>query len=190
MSVRGKIIIAASVVWFLVETAYGAHRRALLQILALPLFLSIVVAIVLSFAWVFLGWRQHRWRAAVPFVVCLLLCFGSLAAALSIRQRLFDWALPSYEAVVQQMQAGTIAITTNWSRIPAAEAQARLVYEVIAQRDTNGVLTVVFFTENSFPARSSGYLYSSSGAIEPSAFRFSGWPTRIQVRPEWFYVSH
>jgi hypothetical protein len=189
MSRRGKIVVAVSVIWIFAGTAYWAHRRGLLQLLSLPLFLGMLAAIPLSFIWIFRDWRQHRWLAALPFMVCILSFVGSFQMAMSVRDRLFDWALPSYEMVVQQMQAGRFIVTTNWSQIPGAEAQARLAYEVYAQKDTNGVFTVEFLTEGGFPARHSGYLYSSSGVIEPGSLPFARWPP-IKLRPKWFYVSH
>jgi hypothetical protein len=189
MSRRGKIAIVFSEVWFVVGTAYYAHR-GILQFIAVPMLLGILVVAVLTFMWVFADWRRYGWRSVLPFLICVFSLVGSFAAALRIREVIFEWPLPSYEALVRQMQTGEILVTNlNRSYIPGAESQARLAYSVAAWRDTNGVLTVEIQTEAGFPGMHSGYLFCSAGVIAPDSVADKRWPGRRQVRPQWFFVS-
>ena len=107
----------------------------------------------------------------------------------TVHQALFAWALPSYEQVVGEIQAGRIVVTEKFDRIPEAEARARLAYAVFAQRQPDGTLLVEFLTESGFPVKHSGYLYSSSGTIEKGASIDSRWPIKRKVREHWFYIS-
>ena len=106
-----------------------------------------------------------------------------------IRHVIFVRSLPSYEAIVQQMESGRILVSTNFNPVPQAVPLAPLTYVVLAQRDTNGVLAVAFMTESGFPVMHSGYLYVSSGIIEPGSTEDSLWPIRKEERPRWFFIS-
>jgi hypothetical protein len=87
------------------------------------------------------------------------------------------------------MESGSIVVSDKFDRIPQAETEARLVYRVFAEKDTNGVLMVEFDTESGFPVKHSGYLYSSSGTIEPGSQMDSRWTFRQEVKSRWFYIS-
>src|SRR5207244_13650063 len=91
-----------------------------------------------------------------------------------VSHAVFAWSLPSYERVVQQIESGSIPVSAEFAKIRQAEREARLAYGVFAGKDTNGILTVVFFTESGFPALHSGYMYRSSG--EMSSGLESRWP--------------
>jgi hypothetical protein len=189
MTQRGKMVTLLSVVWFVVGTAYYAHR-GILQIIAVPLLFGMLTAIVLSFVWVFGDWRRVGWRAALPFLICVLSVVSSFALAIKVRQKIFEWSLPSYEAVVRQMLAGKIAVTTNRSWMPELVSQARFAYSVSAWRETNGVLTVEILTEGGFPVKHSGYLFCSGGVIAPGSIADERWPARRQLKPQWFYITN
>jgi hypothetical protein len=153
-----------------------------------------LVAIVLSFVWIFMDWSRVRWRSALPFLICVLSLIGSFELALRIREQIFEWSLPSYEAIVQQMQSGKILVPTNKLprsvSIPDTLPQPRLAQSIGACRDTNGVLMVEIMTEGGFPVSHSGYLFSSSGWIAPGSEADGFYRARRQVRPQWFYVTH
>jgi hypothetical protein len=191
MSRRGKFVVVASVIWFVLFTTYAAHRRSIiLQLLGMWAMVCFFVAFVISIVCIFSEWRHRRWRSLLPFAVCVVLAVISSEMVETIRHAIFVRSLPSYEAVVHQMESGRIPVSSNLSRIPQAEAQARLVYAVLAQKDTNGILIVEFLTEAGFPVRHSGYLYSSSGVVEPGSLEGSRWPIRREERPRWFYISN
>ena len=189
MSRFGKFVVFVSAVWCIGAVALFTRRTPLLQLLSLPLALLFFAAIVVSLGCVFFEWRQHRWRSIVPLASCVIAAFLSGMLVRTARHFVFAWALPSYEVVVHQMESGSILVSTNFANIPRAEAEARLAYRVFAQRDTNGVLVVEFDTESGFPVKHSGYLYSSSGVIEPGSRMDSRWPIRQELRSRWFYIS-
>jgi hypothetical protein len=183
-----------SLVWFVLGTTYCSHRWQLLQFIATPVFFGILLAVPLSFVWMFMDWKRVGWRSAPPFFLCLVSLIGSLALALTIRERIFEWSLPSHEAVVHHMEAGNIPVPTNklpaLISIPSTLRQPRLAHSVAACRDTNGVLIVEILTEGGFPVSHSGYLVSSSGSITPGSDADGFYRARRQVRPQWFYITY
>lgn len=188
MSRAGKIIVWVAAVWFVVFTVEGAHRGSdLLMLFSLVASLFLLGALVTSVVRVFADWRQHRWRAFVPFAVCLFAVVAAVAAIRTARRMIFAWSLPSYEAVVRQMEAGSIPVPDKLTPIPEAQHQARLAWAVLAQKGSDGTLTVEFLTESGFPVKHSGYLYSSSGSLDASEAR--RWPIRHEEKPKWFYIS-
>lgn len=187
MSRAGKIAVVVSVICCVGFTVLFSHRTDLWQLLTLPLIPCFLVAIITSVVCIFSQWRQCRWRSVLPFAFCVLSVFVSIVLVYLIREAMLVWSFPSYEAVVRQMESGSIPVGTKLSRIPQAEPMARLAYRVFAQKDTNGVLTVEFWTEGGFPVKHSGYLYVSSGVIETGA-RWR-WTMRHKVRSKWFYFS-
>jgi hypothetical protein len=185
-----KIIGVVCLVWCVGSLALFTRRTSLLQLLSLPLALLFFSAVVASVVRVFTNWRQRRWHSLVSIGMCvsaLLLSFVLVRAASHL---VFVWALPSYEAVIGQMQSGTISVPTGFTGIAAGPAKARFVYAIFAEKGTNGVLMVEFDTESGFPVKHSGYLYSSSGKIEPGSRMNSRWPIRRELRSNWFYVSN
>ena len=189
MSRSGKFVVYVSVIWCVGCVALLTRRTSLLQLLSLPLVLLFFAAVVTSLACVFTGWRQQRWRSMIPLLACVIAFFLSGKLVRTARHFVFVWALPSYEAVIRQMESGSIPVSANLNRIPRAEPGARWVYRVFAARNANGVLMVEFLTETGFPVKHSGYLYSSSGVIEPGSEVDSRWPIRHEVRSKWFFIS-
>jgi hypothetical protein len=190
MSRTGKFVVVVSVIWCLVSAAYFARRASLLlQLLILPLSLLFFAAIICGLVCAFAEWWQRCWRSMFPLAACVIAFFLSWILVLTARHFIFLWALPSYEVVVRQIESGRIPMSVGFDRLPQAESEARLVYTVYAEKDVNGVLMVEFLTESGFPVKHSGYLYSSSGAIEPGSLMNSRWPIRQELRKWWFYIS-
>lgn len=189
MSRLGKFVVAVAIIWFIGATAFGSHRTTVTQLLTLPLVPLLLIAVLAGVVCIFTEWRNRKWRAVVPLAACILSIFASNLFVRCIRRALFAYSLPSYEQVVHRIESGEILVSTNRTEIPQATATARLTWAVFAQKNTNGVLTVEFMTEQGFPVKHSGYLYSSSGAIERGSEADSHWPIRNQQRPHWFYIS-
>lgn len=190
MSRLGKFVVIVSVIWFVLFTVYAAHRRSIvLQLLGMPVTLCFLAAGVISMVCALSEWRQRGWLSLAPFAVCVLAVVLSSSILRPIRHAIFVRSLPSYETVVQRMESGSIPVSTNLGLIPQAVPLAHLAYAVLAQKDTNGVLTVEFLTEAGFPVKHSGYLYISSGVVEPGSVAYSRWPIRHEERPRWFYIS-
>lgn len=190
MSRLGKFVVITSVVWFVMSTIYFAHRDSIvLQLLGTPVMLCFLAAVVIGIVCIFVEWRQRRWLALLPFAACVLSVVVSMPIVRTVREYIFARSLPSYEAVVRQMESGSIPVSTNLSPVPQAVPLAHLAYAVLAQKDTNGALTVEFLTEGGFPVKHSGYLYLSSGVIEPGSMEDERWPIRHEERSRWFYIS-
>lgn len=189
MSLLGKIVVAIAALFCVGATVFFSHRTGFTQLLTAPLFLLFLIAILIGIICIFVDWRERKWKALLPLATCFLSPFIASKIANPIREAIFTKCLPSYEAVVHQMESGEILVSTNLSKIPEAVPKARMAYAVFAQKDTNGVLTVEFWTEGGFPVLHSGYLYSSSGVVNPGSEAGLRWPIRVQERPKWFYIS-
>ena len=84
------------------------------------------------------------------------------------------------------MEAGEISVTQPgqvYLPIKEAESQTPYAERILAWRDTNGVLTVKFFTEGSFPVMHSGFIYRSSGVMMEYEYRL---PESYGVKSNWF----
>jgi hypothetical protein len=157
--------------------------------LTLPVFLLFLVAVISSVICIFIEWRVRRWLSLLPVGACILSIVTSDALTKWIRHAIFINSLPSYEQIVRRIESGEILVSTNFTDIPQAIPTARLAWAVHARRDSSGVLTVEFLTEGGFPVLHSGYLYCSSGTIEPGTIEDSRWPFRHEERPKWFAIS-
>lgn len=189
MSRLGKFVIIVAVIWLIGATAFFSHRTLISQLLTLPIFPCFLVAVIISIVCIFREWRQRRWLSLLPFASCVLAVVISDAVSHRIRHAIFIQSLPSYEAVVQQMESGSILVPAKLNPVPQAVPLAHLAYAVLAEKGTNGALTVEFFTEGGFPVKHSGYLYISSGVIEPGSTEDKRWPIRHEERSRWFYIS-
>ena len=188
MSRAGKFVVVASVVWLVASEAIAAHRTTALVFLGMFIDLCFLGVAVFGLVHAISEWRQRRWRAVLPLATCGLAAAVFIPLGRMISRAMFDWALPSYEAVVRQVESGVIPASSEFSELPQAEQQVRLAYGVFAQKDSNRVVRVIFFTESGLPALHSGYLYSSSG--EPGLGIESRWPTVEKIRNNWFYISN
>jgi len=148
--------------------------------------LGLLVFGFISFVLIFTRWRQERWRSFIPVGACALAVVLAPEVGGLIREFIFQRSLPHYEAIIRQMEAGSIPVTSELRRIPQAEGS--LAYAVLAQR-TNDVLSVEFLTGGGFPVKHSGYLYCSSGAIERGSLIDRRWRKKREVRPSWFRIS-
>lgn len=189
MSRRGKFVVVVAVIWFVGATVYGSHRTNLTQLLTFPLIPLFLVALAISVICIFKDWRIRRWKSLFPLGACVLSLVATNIVTRWIRHALFIGSLPSYEAIVRQIESGEILVSTNHAGIPQAVPKARMAWAVYAQEDTNGVLTVEFLTETGFPVKHSGYLYSSSGTIVTGSEPDLRWPLQHEERPKWYFVS-
>ena len=186
MSRSGTYVVIASLIWLMIDEAIAAHRTMGLQFLGMFMSLCFLGVILFSFVRMFTEWRQRSWRAAVPFATCAITVVLFIPLGRLVSRAVFAWALPSYEAIVQQVESGGILVTNEFVEIPQTE-KARLVYEVRGKRDANKVVKIMFFTEEGFPALHSGYLYSSSG--EAGSEIESRW-VASKLRDHWFFISN
>ena len=189
MSRDGKRIIFICIVWLVGSIACLTRRNDVSVLLGFLLALFFAAAFFFSLVCIFREWRQRRWYSMTPLAIWTVTLAGSFLLIGQAERLLFAWSLPSYEAIVRQIEDGTIPVTNETGRILEADHKARLTYGVFAARDASGVLSVEFITELGFPVKHSGYLYVSSGAIEQVSRSDSRWPIRKKVRDKWYFVS-
>lgn len=181
-----KVTLIITGLWFWTFVAFAARPSGLKQLLLLPLTLAFFVLGIISLFRALDRWPKERWRAVIPAIACVLAFVLALTFRGVMRTVLFDRSLPGYQHVIRQIESGSIPVSSKLQQLPQAESP--WAYGVLAQR-TNGVLYVEFLTGGGFPVKHSGYLYSSSGAIEEGSVVDSRWPKRRKVRPLWFAVS-
>jgi len=184
-----KFAIVASVLWLVSFLAVSAHN-SLLSIVLIPLGLLLIIAIVMACVSFFVKWRTRTWRAALPLAVCIMSIFLSLKLAQPFRYLVFaHYLLPSYEVVVHEVESGAIPLSLGSQELPQGKSEARLVFEVSAEKCDNGVVMIEFLTEDCGYAYYGAYIFSSSGKIEPGSRMDSRWPNKEEVSKGWFYVS-
>ncbi len=188
MSSMGKGAVVMATIWCLGTTALAA-RRTNLFILVLPLALVLASAAIVSLLCILIEWEGRRWRALLPLTTCIVAVFGCGILIQGARRLVFAWTFPSYERVVARMESGAIPVSTNLQQIPAAETEARWVFDVRAEKDDKGVVKAWFFTEMSFPVKHSGYFYCTAGVSESDTNILSRWPIAEKIRDQWLYVS-
>ena len=149
--------------------------------------LGLLGAGFMSLVRVFTYWGRERWRGVAPLLACVLVVMLAPEVGAAIRGALFRRSLPGYESLIRQLESGAIPVTTELRQVWQAEGVS--AYSVMAQRGTNGVLMVEFLTGAGFPVKHSGYLYTSSGSIEPGSRIDSRWPKRRTLSPLWYRIS-
>jgi hypothetical protein len=171
------------------ELPFASSQDEWTQLLGMLGFGGFLLALMFSLLFAWTERRQLRLLAVIP----LMLCFGSCAATTALgraaRQAQFERQFPRYQALVERIQAGNMLVSGEVVSVPLAEAERDLGYGVLAERNTNGVLTVELLTGGGFPVKHSGYLYSSSGSIDRGSFFDSRWPFKTEVRSKWFRIS-
>jgi hypothetical protein len=171
------------------ELPFAYSQNLWTQLLGMLGFGAFLLALMLSllFAW------TERKHLHVLAIIPLLLCFGSCAATTAMgrgaRRAQFERDLPRYVALVERIQADNTLVSGKVVSVTLSEGERDLGYTLLAERNTNGVLTVELLTGGGFPVKHSGYLYTSSGSIQPGSFFDSRWPFKTEVKPKWFRIS-
>jgi hypothetical protein len=131
-------------------------------------------------------WKEERWRCLIPWAAVGLAMVLAPEAGIWIRNRRFLQVLPHYESILREMDSGRIPVTSELGRIPGAEGP--FAEAVLAQRTQDG-LHVEFLSGGGFPLKHHGYLYLSTGLIEPKSPVGKRWPNRYELRPRWYRIS-
>lgn len=183
MSRRFKIIFTVLYAGcFLEFFAFGvrpSNTNGLLLLPCFPLFFSLCIW---SFIAIFTKWKACRFWAATPFVACLLMLPTGGVIAGFVRDELFKWRFPRYEALVQKIESGAIPISTEGQVISSTNYDSSLAYGVWAQRETNNVLIVQFgYGHAGPPPYHQDYIYVSSGVIEPNSYLDKHWRYKAKL---------
>ena len=186
MSLFGKVTICFASLCFVAFVAFAARPSNVTQLLCILVTPGFLIFSLISLVRLCRHQGREHWRIILPPATCVLAVALAMVVVRPIRLAVFHRWLPHYESVIRQMESGTISVTHELRRISQVEGGP--AYAVLAQR-TNGVLTVEFLTGGGFPVKHSGYLYSSSGSIEPGSIADRRWPRRREVKPLWFQIS-
>ena len=192
MTLSFKIFFAVLYASCFIEfLAFSVRPTNLNGLLGLPFGFLFLIISVWSLIVVFTKWKTSRFWAAIPLIACLLMFPVERQAGRFVREKLFDWRFPEYEALVQKIESGEISISTEGRIIPATNYDSSLALIVVAGRDTNGVLIVDFgYGEAGPPPYHQDYIYISSGTIEANSYLDNRWPSKAKIRNKWFEVAN
>ena len=129
---------------FLELFAFGVRPSNTNGLLLLPFGFLFFCICIWSLITVFTKWKTAHLWAAAPLIACLLMLPIERIAGGFVRNELFKWRLPRYEALVQKIESGAIPISMEGRMISATNYDSSLAYVVWARRETNGVLIVEF----------------------------------------------
>lgn len=140
--------------------------------------------------------RSWRWdgcgvRSLLPVGVCLaalVLLVPAVAAGRLIRNVRFTINRPSYEAVVRMLGDDKIAIGSQPTPFELPREYASLAYTAYAEKDSNGLLSVVFYYGVGFPVKHAAYLYRSRGTFEEWD-RARDWARWTRIDEHWYRIS-
>jgi hypothetical protein len=186
------IIYAACFFEFFAFGVRPTNTNGLLLLLCSFLFFCICIWSVIA---VFTKWKTSRYWAITPMTACLLMLPIEGLIGRLVRDELFKWRFPRYEALVQKIELGGIPISTEGQIIPATNYNSSLAYRVWAQRDPNGILFVEFdYGHAGPPPYHQDYVYISSGVIEPGSYLDKRWPSKAKIlnkefKGKWFEVA-
>ncbi|EEF62541.1 hypothetical protein [Pedosphaera parvula] len=177
---RNTFIIAGS--WFVTIVAWIVRPKPGLLFLAMFLSLALIVVGFIGFVTAFTDWRKEHWRSFIPLATCVVVVVVAPDLGKGIRDLMFRWSLPGYEALIRRMESGNIQVTKEWREVE--EAEGLVPYGVAAMRGSNDSLIVEFRYGAGFPVKHSAYVYCSSGVIDHSEYQRGH-----EIKSKWFEVS-
>ncbi len=183
-----KLMLAGAVSWAS-QVPFGFSQNAITQLLLILGLGGVLMTLVAASLFVWRHWKHFHLFAVAPVALLFLLCPATLAVGRAARWGQFAWRFPHYQALVERVEASQGLASGEVKRVPLSAAERKFCYNVLAQRDTNGVLTVELLTGRGFPVKHSGYLYTSSGSIQSGSFFDTRWHARTELRPKWFRIS-
>jgi hypothetical protein len=105
-----------------------------------------------------------------------------------IRNVSFKISRPQYEAAVRLIADGKPSVGNQPTPVILPPQYASLAYAGFAERDSNGVLSVVFYYGRAFPVKHSAYLYRSRGTFEQ--WQHAGdWTRWTRLDEHWYRIS-
>lgn len=156
--------------------------------------LGLLLALVASFFMGLKFWRTAflSWLGPVALGAAFILLFPiDLWAGSSISDLTWKFRQPGYEAVVKQIKDGTISAPQSMLPI-AVQTLPPGAEEVLAAREPDGSVVVVFVTGTGFPLYHRGYVFDGSGTNQDCLAQFKNFSSKVGLRKErdgWFYFS-
>ncbi len=187
---RSLVVVIVAAVCFVALSAFKAHQSPLGQGILFLLTPVYVGCIVFSIIELFRGWRAYEFRTAIPFAACALAWYGSYPVGAFLQSRLFIHNLPRFQAIVDGIQPESLPTDGKTKAIDIGKTDQTQIQHVFAHRAADGSVVIEIATENGFPMKHSGYVYSSSGNFPGDPQFHYRWPYADEVRPKWFRVSN
>lgn len=186
---RHQFIYLAAGAWLLTISSLSLHLSGTLQLASIIATLLFAMAALLSLFELVRRWREAK--AYLPLATCLATVLAALLVlpplVSAAQAALFRWSQSELQALVDRSDVKSIqpgqAIV-----LPLSTQERRLVRFATARRNDDGTLFVSVLTETGFPVLHAGYLYSSSGSLEPASERLQNWPVARAVSPNWYRV--
>ena len=170
---------------------FALKPNGLLQLLSMLLLLVVLVILITDLVCVPHQWKQYRLKAFLPFFAasfCLVMIFPSIISGGLLRDHLFRSRLPQYKSVLGMMMDGSIDVGDELRLIELPPEYSSLASGTMAQKDSNGILTVEFIIGGGFPVKHSGYLFRSEGKLQD--WEHAGrWPYRYKIDEHWYRIS-
>lgn len=187
---RSLAVIAIAAICFVALSAFKAYNSPLGQLILFLLTVPYLASIAASVVEPFRGWRAYGLRSLIPLAACAAAWYGSMPVGGMLQSHLFSNNLPRFQAIADGIKPEALPADGKSELIPISADDANHVHRVFAYRSIAGVIVVEFLTEHGFPAKHSGYVFSSSGSLPTDAKFHYRWPYADEVRPRWFRVSN
>ncbi|HEY9171287.1 MAG TPA: hypothetical protein VI136_03280 [Verrucomicrobiae bacterium] len=171
------------------ELPFASNQNVGTQLLGMLGAGGYLFALVFSLVFAWIERKRLRLLAVIPLLLCFGSCVATTTVGRSMRRAEFERQFPRYVALVERIRSVEALASNKVESISLSEAERALVYNVLGELDTNGVLTVELLTGGGFPLKHSGYLYTSSGSVEPGSFFDERWPFKTEVKTNWYRIS-
>jgi hypothetical protein len=191
MSWISKIVFTIIYVFcFWVFFSFAVRATNIIGLLTLPCVFLVFGLCLWTLTLAVKQWKKSYFRAVLPLILSLLLLPIAVKTGHFIKDELFKWRFPRYEALVQKIESGAIPIQAE-GQISPTNFDSSLAERVFASRETNGVLTVFFLYGGAGPPPYHElYLYISSGKIEPESALDKRYWGQEKIKDKWFLVEN
>lgn len=176
------VYIAASA-WFALAVTLGLHLSSEVQLGLIVATLVLVLAAVTALYAIARKWRSPG--SYLPLVCCLLAVFASPYTVRALEPVLFQHRIAALQALIARSDVASLHPGSS-AELNLSVAEQQVSYSVRAERALDGTLLVSIATEGGFPVKHAGYVYSSSGSVDPHATVLRNWSVMRPVTKQWF----
>jgi hypothetical protein len=170
---------------------FAFKPNVLWQFLSILLFFVMLVILIADLVFIPHQWKRYRFKAFLPFCAAslfLVIIPPSMISGYLLQDHLFRSRIPQYEAVLEMMMDGSIDVGDELRLIELPPEYSSLASRTMAQKDSNGILTVEFIIGGGFPVKHSGYLFRSEGKLQDWEHA-ARWPRRLKIDEHWYRIS-
>lgn len=162
-----------------------------MQLLSLAAFGLVACLLLVSFGYALIRFSQERFRAFIPFLICLFGLPLSLIVAGEfgnmIKASRFRKNFPRYSTIVERIEKGEITAEPGSFTVILPPEYMDLARRTLLITNASG-MCVEFLTEGGFPVKHAGYMYVASGSIEGDTNTYRRWPYHSRINTNWFRI--